>query len=63
MATAFGLVIAIFAVAAYYFLLNRVDVLVRDLDDRARQVIELVSGEAIRPAGLDRRHGIPALVR
>ena len=50
-ATAFGLVIAIFAVAAYYFLLNRVDVLVRDLDEKTRQVIELVSSEAIRPAG------------
>ena len=57
MATAFGLVIAIFAVAAYYFLMNRVDVLVRDLDERARQVIELVSVESLRPAGLDRRHG------
>ena len=56
-ATAFGLVIAIFAVAAYYFLMNRVDVLVRDLDERARQVIELVSVESLRPAGLDRRHG------
>jgi biopolymer transport protein ExbB len=56
-ATAFGLVIAIFAVSAYYFLLNRVDILVRELDDRTRQVIELVSAEAVRPAGLDRRHG------
>lgn len=56
-ATAFGLVIAIFAVAAYYFLMNRVDLVVRDLDDRARQVIELISSEAIRPGGLDRRHG------
>jgi len=56
-ATAFGLVIAIFAVAAYYFLMNRVDVLVRDLDERARQVIELVSAESLRPAGPDRRHG------
>jgi biopolymer transport protein ExbB len=60
-ATAFGLVIAIFAVAAYYFLMNRVDLLVRDLDDRARQVIELISSEAIRPGGVDRRHGsLPA---
>ena len=50
-------VIAIFAVAAYYFLLNRVDLLVRDLDDRTRQVIELISSEAIRPGGLDRRPG------
>jgi biopolymer transport protein ExbB len=56
-ATALGLVIAIFAVAAYYFLMNRVDLLVRDLDDRTRQVIELISSEAIRPGGLDRRHG------
>jgi biopolymer transport protein ExbB len=56
-ATALGLVIAIFAVAAYYFLMNRVDLLVRELDDRARQVIELISSEAIRPAGPDRRHG------
>ena len=56
-ATAFGLVIAIFAVAAYYFLLNRVDLLVRDLDENTRQVIELVSSEAVRPAGPDRRHG------
>lgn len=55
-ATAFGLVIAIFAVTAYYFLMNRVDVLVRELDERARQVIELVSAEALRPANLDRRH-------
>ena len=60
-ATACGLVIAIFAVCAYYFLLNRVDVLVRELDEQTRQVVELVSGEAIRPAGLDRRHGsLPA---
>ena len=56
-ATAFGLVIAIFAVAAYYYLLNRVDILVRDLDEKTRQVIELVSSEAVRPAGPDRRHG------
>jgi biopolymer transport protein ExbB len=55
-ATAVGLAIAIFAVTAYYFLMNRVDVLVRELDERSRQVIELVSAEALRPAGLDRRH-------
>jgi biopolymer transport protein ExbB len=57
-ATAFGLVIAVFALAAYYYLLNRVDLLVRTLDERTRQVIELVSSEATRPAGLDRRHGV-----
>ena len=56
-ATACGLVIAIFAVTAYYYLLNRVDVLIRELDEHTRQVIELVSSEAVRPGGLDRRHG------
>ena len=48
-ATAFGLAIAIVAVAFYYFFLNRVDILVRELDDRTRQVIELVSSETHRP--------------
>jgi biopolymer transport protein ExbB len=47
--TALGLAIAVVSVAAYYFLLNRVDVLVRDLDEQARMVIDLVSAEAVRP--------------
>ncbi len=47
-ATAFGLAIAIVAVVFYYFFLNRVDLLVQELDDRTRQVIELVSGESHR---------------
>ncbi len=47
-ATAFGLSIAIVAVTFYYYFLNRVDVLVRELDDRTRQVIELVSSESQR---------------
>ena len=51
--TALGLAVAIVSVAAYYFLLNRVDVLVRDLDDLVRRVVDLVSAEALRPA--DRR--------
>ncbi len=55
-ATAFGLAIAITAVVFYYFFLNRVDVLVRELDDRTRQVIELVSSESQRLAPADRRH-------
>ena len=55
-ATAIGLAIAVVSVAFYYVFLNRVDVLVRELDDRARQVIELVSGEAQRLAPSDRRH-------
>ena len=49
-ATAIGLAIAVVSVTAYYYLLNRVDLLVRDLDDNARKVIDLVSSEAIRPA-------------
>jgi biopolymer transport protein ExbB len=54
--TAAGLVIAAVSVTAYYYLLNRVDVLVRELDDNARKVIDLVSSEAIRPTSLaDRR--------
>jgi biopolymer transport protein ExbB len=55
-ATAIGLGIAVIAVAFYYFFLNRVDLLIRELDNRARQVIELVSSEALRPTPTDRRH-------
>jgi biopolymer transport protein ExbB len=55
-ATALGLAIAVVSVAAYYFLLNKVDVLVRELDDNARKAIDLVSAEAIRPPSpTDRR--------
>jgi biopolymer transport protein ExbB len=54
-ATAFGLAIAITAVVFYYFFLNRVDLLVRELDDRTRQVIELVSSDPHRPQPGDRR--------
>lgn len=53
-ATALGLAIAIVSVAAYYYLLNRVDLLVRELDDQARKVIDLVSAESLRPTP-DRR--------
>jgi biopolymer transport protein ExbB len=52
--TAFGLGIAILSVALYYYLLNRVDVLIRDIDDQARKAIDLVSAESVRPA-VDRR--------
>ena len=55
-ATAIGLAIAIISVAFYYVFLNRVDILVRELDDRARQVIELVSSESQRHSPQDRRH-------
>jgi biopolymer transport protein ExbB len=56
-ATAFGLAIAIIAVTFYYFFLNRVDLLVRELDDRTRQVVDLVSSDSHRLAPTDRRHG------
>jgi biopolymer transport protein ExbB len=52
--TAIGLGIAVVSVAAYYYLLNRVDLLVRDLDDYIRQVIDTISAESLRPAP-DRR--------
>ena len=55
-ATAIGLAIAIVSVAFYYVFLNRVDILVRELDQRARQVIELVSAEVHRPGPSERRH-------
>jgi biopolymer transport protein ExbB len=55
-ATAFGLTIAIVAVTFYYFFLNRVDLLLCELDDKTRQVIELVSSETHRPALGERRH-------
>jgi biopolymer transport protein ExbB len=58
-ATAFGLGIAIVAVAMYYFLLNRLDVLVRELDDRSRQVIDMVSSDATRHAAVERRLAPP----
>ena len=53
--TAMGLAIAIVSISAYYYLLNRVDLLVRDLDDNARKAIDLVSAEATRPTPGDRR--------
>jgi biopolymer transport protein ExbB len=52
-ATAFGLAIAIVSVVAYYYLLNRVDGLVREMDEQVRRVIELVSAESW--TGADRR--------
>lgn len=54
MATAFGLGIAIVSVTLYYYFLNRIDLLARELDDQARQVIDLVAGESGRPLA-DRR--------
>jgi biopolymer transport protein ExbB len=60
-ATLIGLAVSVISVAFYYVFLNRVDVLVRELDDRARQVIELVSSDAHRHTSQDRRHlPIPA---
>jgi biopolymer transport protein ExbB len=55
MATAFGLFIAIVSVVLYYYLLNCIDVLAREMDQHATQVIDLVAGDAGRPLA-DRRH-------
>lgn len=54
-ATAFGLAIAVVAVASYYFLLNKVDVLTRIVDDHAREVVDMVAGDYIRPPAVERR--------
>ncbi|MFO0960376.1 MAG: MotA/TolQ/ExbB proton channel family protein [Isosphaeraceae bacterium] len=51
MATAAGLAIAIVSVAVYYFLLNKVDGLVRDMDDNARKAIDLVAIDNVPPIG------------
>lgn len=57
-ATAAGLLVAVVSVVAYYYLLNRVDLVVRDLDAEVRRVIDLVAAEAPRPsAPLDSRRG------
>ena len=56
--TGVGLAIAAVSVTLYYYLLNRVDLVVRDLDEQARRVIDLVSAEATRPP-VDRRVGYP----
>jgi biopolymer transport protein ExbB len=54
-ATAFGLAIAIIAVSAYYYLLNKVDVLTRIVDDHAREVVDMVAGDYVRPTAVERR--------
>ena len=54
-ATAFGLAVAVISVVFYYYFLNRVDVLVRELDDQTRKVIDLVASETQRMAAADRR--------
>ncbi|GIW88054.1 MAG: hypothetical protein KatS3mg108_2378 [Isosphaeraceae bacterium] len=48
LATAVGLAIAVVSVVFYYYFLQRVDRLARELDDRSRQLIDLISAEAIR---------------
>ncbi|OJW15612.1 MAG: biopolymer transporter [Planctomycetales bacterium 71-10] len=54
-ATAFGLAIAIVAVSSYYFLLNRVDVLTREIDEHAREVVDMVAVDFVRHPGVERR--------
>jgi biopolymer transport protein ExbB len=64
MTTAFGLLIAVLSVTFYYFLLNRVDVLVRELDQHVSRIIDLISADALHPVS-ERRAlgGPPELVR
>jgi biopolymer transport protein ExbB len=50
LATAVGLAIAVVSVAFYYYFLQRIDTLTRELDERSRQVIDLISAEALRAA-------------
>lgn len=57
MATAFGLGIAVLSVTVYYYLLHRIDSLVRALDLESTRVIDLVAGDSGRPlAELRRAH-------
>jgi biopolymer transport protein ExbB len=51
MTTALGLAIAVVSVTAYYYLLHRVDALIRELDDQSLRVVDLIAGEAGRPSG------------
>lgn len=55
MATAFGLGIAVVSVVLYYFLINRIDVLVQVLDREATRVVDLVAGDGGRPLADVRR--------
>lgn len=54
MTTALGLAIAVVSVAMYYYLLHRIDALIRELDDQSLRVIDLVASEGTRPTGSDR---------
>jgi biopolymer transport protein ExbB len=60
MTTAFGLFIAIISVTFYYYLLNRIDVLVRELDQHAGQAIDLIAGDTGRPIADRRTVGGPS---
>ncbi len=61
LATAFGLGIAIVSVAFYYYYLQRIDILARDLDEQARLVIDLIASDASRGGAILARgpmHGL-----
>jgi biopolymer transport protein ExbB len=61
--TALGLAIAVFSVAAYYYLLGRIDSLTRELEDAARKVIDLIAADEARPLAADRRPGMAPAYR
>jgi biopolymer transport protein ExbB len=48
--TAVGLAIAIISAAFYYYFLQKIDSLARDLDEQANLVIDQIAAEAMRPA-------------
>lgn len=57
-ATAFGLAIAVFSIVAYYFLLNRLEAVAREMDERSREVIDLVAAASLEArTHADRRFG------
>lgn len=62
-ATAMGLVIAVFSVAAYYYLIGRIDALTRELEDATRKVIDLVAADEARPVVPERRPGMAPAYR
>jgi biopolymer transport protein ExbB len=58
-ATAIGLVIAAVSVVLYYYFLHKIDLLVRELDEKNRAVIDLIASDTGRPIA-ERRAGSAA---
>jgi biopolymer transport protein ExbB len=58
-ATAIGLVLAAVSVVLYYYFLHKIDLLVRELDEKNRAVIDLIASDTGRPIA-ERRAGSAA---